>query len=49
MTDSDPQQLICLDGTLLPIMSQKKTASKKNPFIYHALGKAIAITLASHP
>ena len=48
MTDSDPQQLICLDGTLLPIMSQKK-ASKKNPFIYHALGKAIAITLASHP
>ena len=24
MTDSDPQQLICLDGTLLPIMSKKR-------------------------
>lgn len=29
MTDSDPQHLICLDGTLLPIMSQKKRRPKR--------------------
>ena len=33
MTDSDPQQLICLDRTLLPIMSQKNGVQKESVYL----------------